>query len=260
MTSLDHTQRTLWRLITTREGRADEVVRGDERFGAEQRVDVYAGMYFYRLLECLAEDFPVLHTVVGHDDFHALAADYLAAHPSEHPSVRTLGRKLADFVERHPIGEKRFWLGDLARFEWHLLEAFDAADAAAIGLAELAAVEAERWTRLRFTLTPSLRVLEASAPVDDVWNAVTAQNRMPLIDRSATAFRIWRQGLAVFHRRVDAVEVAAIGAASTGARFDEICEAAARIVGEEPAAREIVRVLGRWVNDGMIVEARDETS
>jgi len=256
MTRLDDTQRILWRLITAREGRADEVVRGDERFGAEERVDVYAGMYFYRLLECLAEDFPALHSVVGHDDFHALAADYLAAHPSESPSVRMLGRKLGDFLERHPLGENRFWLADLARFEWDLLEAFDAPDAVPIGVEDLAAVEAERWAELRFALTPSLRVLEASAPVDDVWKAATAGHAPTTVERRPTALRVWREGLEVFHRKLEPLELAALRAAAGGARFDEICLAAAAVVGDDAAATEVVRLLRRWLGDGMIVALR----
>src|SRR5262245_54994266 len=171
MTRLDDTQRIFWRLITEREGIAGDLVRGDERFGAAERVDVYAGMYFFRLLECLTEDFPALRAVVGHGDFHGLAADYLAAHPSEQPSVRMLGRRLGDFLTRHPLGAQRFWLADLAHFEWSLLEAFDAAGAVPIDAGKLTAVMPERWAELRFTLTPSLRVLEASAAVDEVWKA-----------------------------------------------------------------------------------------
>ena len=36
------------------------LVRGDGRLDAVGRVDVYADMYFYRLRDCLAEDFPRL--------------------------------------------------------------------------------------------------------------------------------------------------------------------------------------------------------
>jgi len=252
---LDDTQRILFRLITAREGAAgaDRLICGDERLGAVERVDVYANMYFFRLLECLAEDFPALHAVIGHEDFHALAADYLEVHPSQHPSVRMLGRALGDFLERHPHAVRRFWLPDLARFEWDLLEAFDARDVAPVDAERLAALAPERWPELRFTLTPSLRVLEASAPVDEVWTAATAGQEIPSVERAATHVRIWREGLQVFHRRLEPVELAALRAAARGERFAEVCEAAATVVGEDAAAAEVVRVLQRWLGDGMIV-------
>lgn len=253
MTRLEDTQRLLWQLITAREGLPNALVCGDERFGAADRVEVYASMYFFRLLECLAEDFPALHAIVGHETFHALAADYLDAHPSEHPSVRMLGRRLGDFVDRHPLGAERFWLGDLVRFEWSLLDAFDAVDAESLGADRLAEVEAERWAELRFTLTPSLRVLETAAPVDDVWKAATEGKTIPSIVRASTAVRIWRQDLDVFHRRLEPVELVALRAAARGERFDQICEAAASLAGEEGAVAEVIAVLRRWLGDRMIV-------
>jgi len=39
-------------------GGLDALVLGDDRLSAEDRVDIYANMYFYRLLDVLKEDFP----------------------------------------------------------------------------------------------------------------------------------------------------------------------------------------------------------
>src|SRR5690349_4992100 len=108
MMRLDDTQRVLWQLITTPEGGSAGVaaqsparacglgglVHRDEGLHAAGRADVYANMYRARLLECLSEDFPALHTVGGHEDFRAVAGDYLVAHPATHPSVRRLGEAL----------------------------------------------------------------------------------------------------------------------------------------------------------------------
>jgi len=253
---LDDTQQILWRLITAREGAAgaDALVCGDDRLGAAERVDVYANMYFFRLLECLSEDFPALHAVVGHEGFHRLAADYLEAHPSRHPSVRMLGRELGDFLERHVLSGSRAWLPDLARFEWALLEAFDAPDAPPVDGERLGAVAPEIWGDLRFTLTPSLRVLVAGAPIDEVWKAATSKQEIPPVESAMTALRVWREGLVVFHRRLEPVELAALQAVARGERFSDVCQAAATIVGDADAATEVVRVLRRWIGDGMIVE------
>jgi hypothetical protein len=256
MTRLDDTQRIFWRLITEREGVAGALVRTDERFGAAERVGVYAGMYFFRLLECLAEDFPAVHAVVGHDDFHGLAADYLAAHPSEHPSVRRLGRRLGDFLTRHPLGEQCFWLADLARFEWSLLEAFDAADAIPIKSGELAAVAPDLWSELRFTLAPSLRVLEAAAAVDEIWKAATEGQAIPSVDRAPTALRVWREGFDVLYRKLESLELEVLRAVARGELFGEICEAAGRIAGDDRVVVEIVKVIRRWLDDGMIIGVR----
>lgn len=271
MTKLRETQQLLWRLISAPDGvkpalaaladRArrlpdglDGVVRGDDRLGAVERVEIYANMYFFRLLECLAEDFPALHAVVGHERFHELTRDYLTAYPSEGPSVRMLGRRLGEFLEGHRLAAEWPWLADLARFEWALLDAFDAPDAAPVGENRLRALGAEDWPLLRLTLAPSLQVLEARAPVQEVWSAATEGRELRAVSEAPTPLRVWREDLRVFHRAIDAVELAALRAVGRGETFAGLCEAAAAIVGEKSAAERVVALLQRWIADALIVD------
>ena len=134
-----------------------------------------------------------------------------------------------------------------------LLEAFDAPDVVPIAADQLAAVDPEQWYKLRLALTPSLRLLEASAPVDDVWKAATEGQTIPSIHASPTAFRIWRDALRVFHRRLEPLEIAALRAVANGRPFADVCDMAATIVGKQRAPVDVVRVLRRWFDDGMIV-------
>jgi putative DNA-binding protein len=266
MPKLDQTQALLSRLIRAPEGAAaalaalpagalpggvERWIRGDERLGAVERVDVYANMYFFRLLDCLTEDFPALAAVLGHERFHTLARDYLEAHPSRHPSVRMLGESLGDFLEGHALARECEYLADLARFEWALLGAFDAPDAAPIGAERLKAMSPEDWATLRFELTPSLRIVEARAPVDDVWNAVREGREPPVVTARPTTLRVWREDLTVFHRKIDALEHEALRGVGLG--FGAMCERAAALVGEEHAALELARLVDRWIFDRLIV-------
>ena len=73
------------------------VVSGDERLDPVQRLDIYANMYFWRLLDILRGDYSALVAVLGDDAFHNLVTDYLLACPSTHPSVRNVGARLADY-------------------------------------------------------------------------------------------------------------------------------------------------------------------
>ena len=118
---LRKTQDLFWSLITAPEGVRpgleglvrrgeapssilDEVFAGDERLSPADRLDIYANMYFFRLLDCLREDFPKVAAAVGDDRFHNLATDFLLRHPSGHPSLRELGRRLPRFVADHALG------------------------------------------------------------------------------------------------------------------------------------------------------------
>jgi Putative DNA-binding domain len=272
MAKLAHTQSLFWQLIRapdgveaalgalpdrerTLPGGIDAWVCGDERLRAVERLEVYAGMYFFRLLGCLAEDFAAVHAVVGHQRFHALVRDYLERHPSTSRSVRLLGRFLAGFLEGHPLGAEHPHVADLARFEWALLEAFDARDAEPLAPEALKSLPADRWPGLRLTLAPSLRVVEALAPVQEVWAAVTGGQAPPRVERRRTVIRVWREELRVFHRVIGEVELAALRAIERGAGFAAACEAASAFTGEEEAPLEVARLLERWLADRLLVAA-----
>jgi len=270
MPDLATTQRLFWRLIRAPEGpvaalssladRARQLpggldgwIRGDERLDAVGRLDVYARMYFFRLLDCLIEDFPVVHAVVGHERFHSLAADYLAAHPSRAPSLRLLGGSLADFLDAHPGDGASPFVADLARFEWALLEAFDAADAAAIPAERLREVPADQWADLALSLTPSLRIVDARAPVHELWAAASEGREPPVLDRRRTVLRVWRQDLRVFHRVIDDEELAMLRTAAEGSRFSALCDAVAKLAGDDAAPSQVTAVLQRWLADSLVV-------
>jgi hypothetical protein len=108
--NLPELQTLLYQLITTREGakwtgnerdpapeRLEVLVREDQRLSAIERVNIYADAYFYRLLDCLYEEFPATFTVVGSDNFAALVQDYLRACPPTEPSIFYAGRYLDAF-------------------------------------------------------------------------------------------------------------------------------------------------------------------
>ena len=270
MPHLRETQSLFWQLISAPDGVADAVaslpdrertlpqgldgvIRGDDRLDAVERLGVYAGMYAIRLFDCLAEDFPALHAAIGHEEFHGVARDYLIAYPSEHPSLRQLGRRLSSFLETHALDDERPWLADLARFEWALLEAFDAPDADPMAADVLRSLSGDDWAGLRLTLSPSLRTLRACAPVEQLWSAASEERELPTLPAEPTILRIWREDLRVFHRTIDEVELAALEAVLAGATFADVCERVAREVGEEEAAGRAVALLQRWFGDSLVV-------
>jgi hypothetical protein len=261
--SLQQTQQLLRKLITAPEGvaaglarlgpldgaRARALVAGDERLSAVERLDIYANMYFYRLRDALAEDFGAVCTVVGQDNFHNLVTDYLIAHPPSHFSLRYAGRNLPAFLLRHPLLRHWPYLADLARLEWAILDAFDAADAAVLEPSTLTAVPAERWPALRFQLTPSLRLLQLEWPADEVWEQVQRKETPAAPARTAVSVRVWRQDLRVYHRRIDTAERAALTAIRGAASFADVCE---EITACEGGADRVFALLQTWLADGLL--------
>jgi hypothetical protein len=249
--ALRDVQASFWRALHAGET-DDTLVRGvlpSPSLTPEGRVDVYRQMYFWRLYEVLREDFPKTHAALG-DEFEDVVRGYLARHPSENPSVRHLGARLADFLETDAAARSRPWLPDLARLERARVDAFDAPDATSLRASDLAAVTPERWAELRFALVPALDVVRSRWPVHEVWaDAATA----PPV--RATVVRVWRQEFAVFHAAMDVVEDTAFAAVRAGASFAEVCAAVAEHVDDDAAPGEAGALLARWVEDGLIAGA-----
>jgi len=226
------------------------VVGGSAALSADDRIDVYASMYLWRLRDLLADDFPKVATILGADGFTDLARRYLGTHPSSHPSARWVGRRLVEFLDSFPLWAP--WLTDLARLEWTRMDAFDAPDAEPVRGADLAAVAPEDWPELVFAPVPSLVVLESAWPIHEIWARPDDWTAPDAVPPSVPAtIRVWRRGWQVLHAAIDEVEAGALADVSKGATFAAICE---RFDHLEPAeaAHEAGSLLARWVEDGLI--------
>jgi hypothetical protein len=268
MPTLSEAQQLLWRLITGPEGVAAALaadadrggalevalartVRGDGTLDAPQRVDVYANMYFFRLLDVLRDDYPAVAAVLGDTDFHNLITDYLLHHPPTHFSIRHAGDRLPEFIGTHAVSTVRPYLDSLAQWEGALNDAFDAADGPTWTPADLAAIPASDWAALRFRLHPSVRLLRSAWAVQELRRSVDRGDVPQAPLPTPTWLCVWRHGLEVMHRSIDALEFDTLALAAAGVAFSDICAAADR-TGEGETALRLAAALARWLDDGWI--------
>ncbi len=264
---LKELQSLLYRLITAPEGVAQGleretalpagglggIIAGDERLSALARVEIYANMYFYRILDALKEDFPATLAVIGADNFHNLITDYIAAHPPTHYSINEAGRSLAGFVREHPLGRAHPFLADLAALEWAVIESFHARDASALDADAMRQIAPERWPALRLATHPAVRLLALAHRVERVLAAVERNEEWSPPAREPSPTLVWRNRSMVFYRVLEAPEFEALDAAHSGATFAEICGRFAAAATAGDAASEINRNLSRWLGDGLLI-------
>jgi hypothetical protein len=237
----------------------DAVVRSDARMSAADRLEVYANAYFQRILEALREDYAALAAALGDDHFHNLVTGYLLVFPSRFPSMRDVGGRLARFIEQREEGKdirERFpWAGALARLEWALVEAFDAADCEAARREDYVGLAPERFAGLRFELQPGAQRLAFDWPVVGLRRRYEREVPLALAELAATLQHalVWRHEERVFYRQVDAAEAAALEGLTRGLHFAELCGIAAEHVGEEAAPGHTAAWLARWLEDGCLV-------
>jgi hypothetical protein len=227
------------------------MIRGDERLPMPARLNIYADAYFYRLRDCLREDFTATAAVTG-SAFEGLVRSYLSKHPPTEPSIFYAGRFLPEFLANHPRREHWPFVSELARLERTLIEVFHGADAPIVSASEMSAIAPAAWPGLRLRLHPALRILNCNWRVNDVLRAVASATVWQEPARAPVMLLVWRQDNQVYYRELGPAEGAALGAVSREEGFAAVCEAfAARFDGDDPAGA-IKEMLARWIADGLL--------
>ena len=232
-------------------------VRGSARVPLETRLAIYGNAYRLRLAEALGNNYPALAKLLGEADFAALADDYVRQHDSAYFSIRYYGDGLADFLARHENYVAAPVLAELARWEWAMTSAFDAADASPLSHAALARLPPEQWAQLRFTFHPSLGRLTLWWNVPQLWQALSEEGERPTLELAAQGIEwlVWRRELSTYYRSLRATEAQALDAARRGWPFGELCELLSDALGESVAAVEAATLLRGWVDSGLISAA-----
>lgn len=173
------------KLIPLARGQLEQVIRRSSNLRAEERLSIYANAYYARLVECLAECFPVLKKAVGNEIFESFAVEYLQHHPPQSYTLDKLGEHFSRFLEetRPDLSqegkppEKPNWpdfLIDLCRLEWTIAKVFDGPgieDKAILTAADLQDLAPERFGEARLIPVVCLRLLTFRYPVNSYYTA-----------------------------------------------------------------------------------------
>jgi hypothetical protein len=224
-----------------------EAFVGTPALPAAERLAIYADMYLWRQVDALREDFPKLAAILGDEGFYRLAQGYVREHPSDHPSLSRLGRRLADDLLDCPPGRED--LADLARLEWARAEAFEAEDVDLAGIDALRAVSPEELPQVRIAFAPAVRLIRLDHDAPALWRAVEDGTALPPPRRTELHVAAWRKGFEVFHAVLAADEARAAERAMAGEPLGAVCEPFAE---REDAADAALRAIASWFAEGWV--------
>jgi len=267
-TLLRHQQRAFAAAITA--GAPVDGLLADSPDGAPPLISAYRHAYAARLTEALQDNFEILARAMGDEAFTALAAAYRRAHPSTEPSIRWFGHRLAGFMAGciaaddddarstlvpHPA------FVDLARMDWALRSAFDAADGPALDRAALAGLAPEAFAALRFSLHASVRLQPLDWAVEAAWRLLREHDPaaggdepdLPAPEPLPHTLLVWRRGLDTLWRSLDETEARLLQAVADGESFATLCEhAAACSAADDQAVTVAAGALAQWLDDGLL--------
>jgi hypothetical protein len=208
---------------------------------------VYYHAYRAQLLTCLRDTFEKTWSWLGDERFEEAARTHIEAHPPRSWTMNVYGEGFdATLARLHPEDPE---VAELAWLEWTLRRAFDGQDADPVDRARLADID---WDNAVLDPVPTLRLGTVTTNCAAIWSALSQEQTPPAAARLPVpaAIRVWRQGLSVQFRSIDPIEEQALRLILDGCDFAEICARS-----ESPD--EIGRILGLWLQDGVIAEITD---
>jgi Putative DNA-binding domain len=214
---------------------------------------VYRIAYRARLRAALRDNFEVLPLVMGDDAFDALANAYISAHPSRHYSLRWYGHQLCEFMSNNAALLDHPAFLDLARMEWALRQAFDAAHADPLTSEALTAVPASDWENLVFELHPSVQLLGLNWAIGPIWHALkSGQSDIDPPEALDHHILVWRLGMNTQWKSLAQAESDFVEELLAHRTFGQMCETLVESVGEAQAAATAVALLSELLKAGAI--------
>lgn len=252
--SLAELQSTLQEFLLDQQSSIDMLTLETAAFTRQQRLEIYYDAYRLRLIDALRNDFPALELLLGVDDFSQIMIEYIAKHPSQHPSLRWLGEKLPIFLRSHPIGQQHINIVELAEFEWAQIMAFDAKDSIPATLDNLRTLDNTQWLDLKLQFQPSLQLANYSTNATTVWNALIKSGTETDVEFfiESKAWVIWRSELQIVYRPLDKPEAWCLQAFSNNQNFSDICGGLCEWFPEEQVPLKAAQYLQQWLQSGLI--------
>jgi hypothetical protein len=200
-----------------------------DRIAAAERLAVYRNNVQTSLTEMLRDTFPAVCRIVDARFFAYAAHAFLSMHPPQCACLAEYGAGFADFLAAFPPCRALVYLADVARFEWLMNAAAQAADADALMPSALACVAPADAARLVFRLDASLGYLASPWPVDRIWRlnrpGATGDEAVDLA-AGGVCLEVRRHSDDVVFRAVDAAPFAFREAIAGGATLDAAFAAA----------------------------------
>jgi hypothetical protein len=166
---------------------ASSFIKPNDRLTSFDRLEIYNRVYWFRVLDCLYDDYPGLRAVLGERKFMKVITAYLAKYPSASFTLRNLGSRLEQFLRDEPrwIAPRPELALDMVRFEWAQVVAFDDESKPAITPDDI--LDA-RPDKLRLGLQPYLSLLQLNYEVDEFLVAVKKSESAVLRGEASNTF------------------------------------------------------------------------
>ena len=224
------------------------VVLPSKQLTSVERLDIYAHMYYARLIEVMEAEYPTLRQLLGPHAFAAACRQFVAKNPSRTRTLGSLSARFPDFLAKTlPRSNRNGLAVDVARIERAMEDVFDAPHAEPMTASGFAELGARDWDGVTLRVTPALRLLKLRYPANEYMNAVRRGER-PRVPRPRATFAIvFRRGFQVMRRDQEPEQFRLLQALAAGRPLAGAVRAS---IGKKKASADrVARRLGRWFEE-----------
>lgn len=224
-----------------------EAVTRDAAAPPVRRFNVYRNTVYAGLTGVVAARYPAVEKLMGSDLFKAAARMFVAEQPPASPVLLDYGEGFASFLAGLELIDDMPHIADVARLEWLMHAARNAADAIPLRPDALAAVVPEDTTRLTFTFAPCCALLSSEFAVFSLWRSSIATEPIsfPTSDTSGEQVLISRRGLDAEAVRLPCGAYEFISALMQGATLGDAAAAGFAAAPEFPLDRVIALLIAQ---------------
>lgn len=226
----------------------EAVVLPSRQLTSVERLEIYAHMYYARLIEVMEAEYPTVRQILGPHAFAAACRRFVTKYPSRTRTLGTLSARYPDFLARTlPRSNRNGLAVDVARIERAMEDVFDAARAEPMTAAGFAALDAGDWDRVTLRVTPALRFLKLRFPANDYMNAAR-RGEHPRVPRPRATFAIvFRRGFQVMRRDQEPEQFKLLQALAAGRPLAVAVRAS--IGKKKVSADRVTQRLGKWFEE-----------
>ncbi len=234
------------------------LVLPSKQLDSVERLSIYGSMYFSRLIEVLAEEFPTVQHLLGKEVFGKVVRDFVTRHPSTHYSLTRLGSKFPAYLadEADDIPDREF-VADVATVERAMEDVFDARRVEPMQFEDLTAIPIERWGDVRLQTIPALRLLQLDYPVNTFITAVREDRHMDIPAAAPAFVAVYRHNYRVWRIDLDAQRFTLLAALHQGESLGSALDLCASLPEADPAGLmdAVSGWFREWTSEGLFYGA-----
>jgi hypothetical protein len=220
-----------------------------------RRFNVYRNTVYAGLTGVIAARYPAVEMLMGADLFKAAARMFVGEQPPASPVLLDYGEGFASFLAGLELIDDMPHITDVARLEWLMHAARNAADAVSLRADDLSAIASEDTGALTFALAPSCSLLSSEYAVFSLWRSSIATEPIPFptSDSSGEQVLVSRRGLEAEAVRLPRGAFDFISALMQGATLGEAAVEAFACAPDFPLDRVMALLISQETLSGFTV-------